>query len=181
MSVATSTCSVVKVDGNRCKGRPVADGVCPAHVSRPGPEGSWTDTDLVDRMVSYLASGATVEVVAGACGIPLATFNSWRNMAATGQAPPELQRVFERFYMAECRAQLNLLAKVVTGDAGGTGAKWVLARRFPDVWGDRIDVTSQGQRLGMSEDTLVAAAETLARLTERRASRQECDRSPQYS
>ena len=104
------------------------------------------DYKVVRRVVYNLATGATKSVAARAAGVRRRQLYRWEDIAEesrtlvdAGQPITEHQQMClyfdEMVKAAEAGTELALLQTVLRG--GETGAKWILARRYPERWAQK--------------------------------------------
>ena len=102
--------------------------------------------EVVRRVVFNLATGSTKSVAARAAGVRRRQLYRWEDIAEesrtlvdAGQPITEHQQMClyfdEMVKSAEAGTELALLQTVLRG--GETGAKWILARRYPERWAQK--------------------------------------------
>ena len=109
-------------------------------VGRPS---KFTD-DRINKLVGYLEAGMTRSAASALSGISQSTFYQW--MAENqqfGRPDGSLMQFSDAVEEAEASAQ-DVLLKEIRKDKGG--AKWIMARRFRNDWGDRVDINTSGEQ-----------------------------------
>jgi len=101
-------------------------------------------TKLTDKRIkticNYVRDGLTYEVAARLAGVHPSTFYRWKARAET--AKKGIYRKFrEELQKADAEAEATLLQEV-RKEKGGP--KWIMERRWPERWGQKIEVRNEG-------------------------------------
>ncbi len=98
------------------------------------------DDDRIKAICAYVEEGLPYDTAARLAGVDPATFYRWRRegeKAKSGMKKKLVKAVEE----ANAKAQQELVRQVKMEKGG---AKWILERRWPEVWGQKVDVTLEG-------------------------------------
>ena len=113
--------------------------------------------EVQEKICEYVRLGATYEVAARAAGIDESTFYRWKALGEKARSG-KYREFFKALRRAEAEGETHHLE--VIASEGPTGSKWILARRHPERWGDRM-------RHEVKTDVGDALAEILERLADR--------------
>ena len=106
----------------------------------PGGRKTKLNDDRIKAICKYVEEGLTYETAARLAGIDPATLHRWRREGA--QAKRGLKKkLVEELEVANAKAQQKLVAQVKQEKGG---AKWILERRWPHDWGQKIEVRADG-------------------------------------
>lgn len=99
---------------------------------------------IIDSFVATLKRKVTYRSACAMNGVPERTFYKWKKLGREDFEAGKNTlhaRFFKAIEQAEAEVEAELL-EVALED--GNGARWFLARRFRDTYGDRIDVDIKG-------------------------------------
>jgi len=96
--------------------------------------------ERIKKICGYVRQGLTYEVAARLAGIHPATFYRWK---ARGQKAKKgiYKKFWDALQEADAEAEAALL-KEVRKEKGGP--RWIMERRWPERWGQRVDVKLEG-------------------------------------
>lgn len=101
----------------------------------------------IEKLEHAIRLGATYDLAAMYAGISKRTFQRWRQHASTAKDGTPLAQLRERLTMAEGAAAVGWLEHIeqAARDGNFAAAAWKLERRYPDMYGRRVqaDVTVQ--------------------------------------
>ena len=102
---------------------------------------------VIQRLRKEIARGLPYDTAARLAGIHPATFYRWKRDAEEARAAGVRRGILVDFLRAveeaDAEAERALLERVVV-QGGAKGAMWVLERRWPEKWGQRVDVKLEG-------------------------------------
>ena len=106
----------------------------------PGGRKTKLNDDRIKAICKYVEEGLTYETAARLAGIDPATLHRWRREGAQAKRGKKRELV-EALEVANAKAQRKLVRQVKQEKGG---AKWILERRWPKDWGQKVDVTLEG-------------------------------------
>lgn len=115
----------------------------------PSPASEWTD-DLIEKMIDRMESGETITSITRDPRMPsVATL--WRWEEKQDELGERITRARERGYQARADAIMDRV-KVCDDPQKGRlefdAERWYLGKMQPKRFGDKIDVTTGGDKLG---------------------------------
>ena len=121
--------------------------------------------DIGDAIISNLSIGATYKDAAESAGITYNTFLNWLDKGDKAKSGIYYD-FFGDVMQAQAEARLKYTKTIASAAAKGDwrAAESFLKRRDPENWGDKqgIDIKSDGEKIGLSDDKLERAVSTLA-------------------
>ena len=92
--------------------------------------------------------GMTFGHAAAAAGISEGTFYRWKSIGEKAKSG-KYHEFYEALKSAEARGEMLLLKRIQEASAGGTwqAGAWILERRYRNIWGRNIDLTSEGKAI----------------------------------
>jgi len=103
------------------------------------------DEARIKKICNYVREGVTYEVAARLAGVHPATFHRWKTRGM--QAKRGIYRKFwEALQEADAQAEVKLLREV-RKEKGGP--KWIMERRWPERWGQKIEMRNEGMAFVM--------------------------------
>jgi transposase-like protein len=112
-------------------------------------------SDIVDKLVQAVLVGATYELAAKYAGISKDTFDRWRKQAEHAKPGTPLAELRTRLRQAEGRAAVGWLALVnQAAQVDWKAASWLLAHRYPELYGGGLTKVAFTDATGEQEGTL---------------------------
>jgi hypothetical protein len=156
-------CSATTRDEKPCRSHAVEGStLCAAHLGRARGPTPQIDDALIGSLVAMLRAGNLVPVAARAAGVPRSTLYAWLDRAKKPGADAKLVELRERVERARSEGQVRLVAQIASASATDwRAAAWLLARGYPDEWGQNVRGADAGQDASepQSEDRVDPFAE----------------------
>jgi hypothetical protein len=103
--------------------------------------------EVQDAICNAIRHGATYQAASEAAGVAYDTFNEWRK-----DIRAKYVKFSEAVRRANADAMLDLIAKVeAAGEKDWRASAWILERRFKSDFGQAVDVTSAGEKIGAND------------------------------
>lgn len=134
---AGKTCSAITQTGDMCtrRARPESD-YCGQHEI-PTIAQQWKDPEIQGMILREAEKSVPWEMVAMSAGIPRKAIKQWREAALRDDCPPDLAEFIRRVDQAAAKGGMMLHAIAITSpnSPAVSSARWMLERRFPDLYG----------------------------------------------
>ena len=109
----------------------------------PGGRRTKLTRERIERICEQVRKGVPYETAARLAGIDPSTFYRWKRRGE--QAKRGLYREFwEALQQADAEAEATLIEETKKEKGG---PRWILERRWPERWGQRVDVKWSGEPL----------------------------------
>lgn len=97
----------------------------------------WNDPILQNQIIAEAEKSVPWELVAMAAGVPRRAIRQWRETALKDDCPPDLAEFIRRVDQAAAKGGMVLHAIAVSSPNAPsvTSARWMLERRFPELYG----------------------------------------------
>lgn len=129
----------------------------------PAPASEWTD-DLVEELIERMESGETITAITKDPRMPSAA-TLWRWEDKQDELGERITRARERGYQARADAimdRVKLCEDPQKGRLEFDAERWYLGKMQPKRFGDKIDVTTGGDKLNRDLSDVEAAARLAA-------------------
>jgi hypothetical protein len=127
------------------------------------PASEWTD-DLVEELLSRMESGETITSIAKDPRMPsYATIWRWEDKG--DELSERITRARERGYQARADAimeRVKVCADPQKGRLEFDAERWYLGKMQPKRFGDKLDLTSGGDKIGRDTNEVEAATRLAA-------------------
>ena len=91
-------------------------------------------------VVEAVRRGQTYKLAAAYAGISYSTLNRWRTIGGADDAPAKFRKFWKQLEQASGEAALRMIKLVEeAAQTDWKAATWVLSRRHPDQWGERLE------------------------------------------
>jgi hypothetical protein len=114
----------------------------------PAPAAEWTD-ELIDEMINLMESGETLTAIAKRKNMPSAP-TMWRWEHAQDELGERMTRARELGYIARAEKAIERAHNAEDPQKARLAFdadRWFLAKMCPKRFGDKLDLTSAGERL----------------------------------
>lgn len=118
--------------------------------------------DTQQKIAQAIQMGATYEIAAQFAGITYDTFNEWMKRGAANEK--DYSDFFEAVKSAEGRAAVGWLAKIeaAANDGNWQAAAWKLERRYPQIYGRRVQDLNHSGNVTMTWAQMLQEAQSEA-------------------
>lgn len=142
----------------------------------PAPASDWTD-DLVEELISRMEGGETITSITSDARMPSAA-TLWRWEEKQDELGERITRARERGYQARADKIMDRV-KVCDDPQKGRlefdAERWYLGKMQPKRFGDKIDVTTGGEKLNRELNEVDIATRMAAWATDVNKSRDAAD------
>lgn len=124
--------------GKKSKGRTTKKSVQTPRRTRGRP--TKLNAETRKKVCEAILVGATYEAASQYAGITYETFNEWMKAGNAATAPDDFSDFSEAVTLANAQAQVTFATHIKTAATAGDwrAAAWMLERRFPKAYGQRV-------------------------------------------